>query len=401
MDETLKKVASALMFASLTLFPKIFFPEQALAESAKFEVYGFTQLDYVQDFKRSASVWQDTLRPSRISTDEDAYGTDGQATLSVRQSRFGVTSEQYVGGKKLDTKFEIDMFGVGDDEGQTTLRLRHAFGRWGNWLAGQTHSLYMDIEMFPNTIDYWGPNGIVFLRTPQIRYILSEGENFFAVGIEKPSSDVDPGELRELSPDFAESAQADNKIPDITARYRRNGDWGHFHVGTILRRIGFDTAGTEDNEPNDAKTGYGVQLATKYMLGESNYLLATTNFGKGIASYQNDGGTDMGPGGSDVSDAKAELLPLGALSIYYNHFWSEKYSSALGYARVEVDNRSLQSDDAFKAAEYASVNFLHTPNKKIMVGAELLWGSKRDKADNYGDDIRSQISFKYNFSSLD
>ena len=52
------------------------------------------------------------------------------------------------------TKFEFDMFGVGSDEGKTTIRLRHAYGELGQFLAGQTNSLFMDIDVFPNTIDY-------------------------------------------------------------------------------------------------------------------------------------------------------------------------------------------------------------------------------------------------------
>ncbi len=41
-------------------------------------------------------------------------------------------------------------------KGQTTIRLRHAYGELGQFLAGQTNSLFMDIDVFPNTIDYWG-----------------------------------------------------------------------------------------------------------------------------------------------------------------------------------------------------------------------------------------------------
>ena len=370
------------------------------AAEKKFEVYGFAQVDYIQDFKRSNPNWEDTLRPSRIATDDEEYGSDGQATLSVRQSRFGVQGNLPAGGKDLETKFEIDMFGVGPDEGQTTLRLRHAYGKWGNWLGGQTHSLYMDIDAFPNTIDYWGPNGIVFLRTPQIRYIFSEGSNFFAVALEKPSNDIDPGELRQLSPQFADAVQGDEKFPDITARYRMNRDWGHFHIGGIVRSIGFDTAGTKDNEPKDSITGYGLSLATNIKTGGRNYIAASTNYGKGVASYQNDGGTDLAPGGT-LADPRAELVPLWGLSAYYNHFWNEKYSSAIGYARVQVDNTTLQADDAFHIGEYASINLLHTPYERVMIGGEVLWGSKTENDDSYGDDIRTQISFKYSFSSLD
>ena len=33
----------------------------------------------------------------------------------------------------------------------------------------------MDIDTFPNAIDYWGPNGMIFVRTPQIRYTYKTG----------------------------------------------------------------------------------------------------------------------------------------------------------------------------------------------------------------------------------
>jgi len=36
--------------------------------------------------------------------------------------------------------FEFELFGTGVDEGQTTFRLRHAYGEFGHFLAGQTWS---------------------------------------------------------------------------------------------------------------------------------------------------------------------------------------------------------------------------------------------------------------------
>src|SRR3954449_44818 len=83
---------------------------------AKLEVYGFAQTDYVQDFRRVNPAWEDTLRPSRIPTQGGQFGSDGQASLSVKQSRLGVQGSIPVKDKSLKTKFEFDMFGVGVDE---------------------------------------------------------------------------------------------------------------------------------------------------------------------------------------------------------------------------------------------------------------------------------------------
>ena len=139
----------------------------ALAQSdvPHVEVYGFVQADYIQDFNRVNPAWEDTLRPSRIPTQDGQFGADGQANISAKQSRLGVMMNFPTSNKPVFTKFEFDMFGVGVDEGQTTIRLRHAYGEWNNWLGGQTNTLFMDASIFPNVIDYWGPPGMVFLRT--------------------------------------------------------------------------------------------------------------------------------------------------------------------------------------------------------------------------------------------
>ena len=53
--------------------------------------------------------------------------------------------------------------GTGVDAGQTTFRVRHMYAKWGPFLAGQTNTLLMDGDIFPNVIDYWGPPGMVFV----------------------------------------------------------------------------------------------------------------------------------------------------------------------------------------------------------------------------------------------
>src|SRR5258705_12460603 len=93
-------------------------------DKPKVEVYGFVQADYIQDFDRVDPLWTDTLRPSKIPTVDGSFGEDGQAYLSAKQSRLGVMMNFPTSNKTVFTKFEFDMFGVGGDAGQTTIRLR-------------------------------------------------------------------------------------------------------------------------------------------------------------------------------------------------------------------------------------------------------------------------------------
>lgn len=393
----MRRALKVMMLFGVATFVEISFAEEL---TKKFEVYGFLQTDYIQDFKRVNPDWDATLRPSRIPTEDGQFGSDGQAIVSVRQSRFGVKGDLPTEGTNLHTQFEFDMFGVGEDEGQTTIRLRHAYGEYGNWLAGQTMSLFMDNDAFPNQLDYWGPSGMVFLRNPQIRYFFLKGDNEVAVAIEKPGNDIDPGKLRVIGEELGADVQSDEKFPDLTAMAKVKGPWGYLQTSGILRSIGFETIGRETNEPKNRHTGWGVNFSSGIYLSGKNKLILAAVYGEGIASYMNDGGTDLGPEGT-LPNPRAKLIPLLGLVAFYDHYWSEKYSSSIGYSSTQVDNSSLQADDAFKKGQYALTNLLYTPFKNMLVGGELLWGSRTDKDGGYGNDVRTQISFKYNFSSLD
>jgi hypothetical protein len=390
------------MAALLAAFPGTGTALAQGSDTPHVEVYGFVQADYIQDFKRVDPAWNDTLRPSKIPTTDDLFGEDGQASLSAKQSRLGVLMNFPTSNHPVYTKFEFDMFGVGVDAGQTTIRLRHAYGEWNHWLAGQTNTLFMDASIFPNVIDYWGPNGMVFIRNPQIRYSFIQNEHHsFAIAIERPSNDVDAGTLRELDPALG-AVTGTQKIPDFTAQFRDVEGWGHWQVAGVARKVAFETPGAPDAEPNGSEAGYGVDLTGSLKLGKAkkNSIVAGVVWGKGIASYMNDGGVDMAPDGT-LADPEAATVPLLGVSAYYNHYWSDRFSSAFGYSFVDVDNQALQAGDAFDKAEYASANLLYYPTKNVMCGGEALWGTRTDNDGDDGDDIRVQFSFHYSFSTKD
>lgn len=378
------------------------------------ELYGFAQMDAIQDFKRVNPNWDATLRPSRIPTTEGQYGSDGQTVLSVRQSRLGAVAKGQLGSQDYEAKFEFDLFGVGVDEGQTTFRLRHAYGRWGPILAGQTNSLFMDGDLFPNTIDYWGPAGMVFVRTPQIRFtFVNSGGVTAAVALEHPSDDIDPGGIRLIDPELATNIQSNEELPDFTAMVRYDGDWGHLQLSGIARKIGYDTAGTVDNEPSGDVFGWGLNLGAVFKYSLATFRVGTV-YGEGIASYMNDGGMDLAPKAAVVPAQptipptppanlllEAKAVPLWGLTAYVDLQWAEQWSSSFGYSRTQVDNTNFQTGDAFHLGEYASGNILWTPMPRVLTGVELLWGQRTDNDGDSGDDIRAQFSVKVSFSSKD
>jgi hypothetical protein len=381
-------------------------PAQAADEGKSFEIYGFAMVDAIQDTKRVDPNWQDAFRPSKIATPEGQFGANGQNSISIKQSRFGVKGTMPTDSDwgPVNFKFEFDLFGVGADAGQTTVRFRHIYGEWGQLLGGQTNSLFMDIDTFPNVIDYWGPNGMVFLRTPQIRWTAWRTQtDAFAIALEHAGNDVDAGNTRLIDEYQNSTVRGTRTVPDFTAQYRMTRDWGHVQLAGILRDIAYEY----QTNPNAAfqkksQTGGGLQLSAAINMLEKDKLLLSVVHGYGIASYMNDGGMDLAPNaavqsGTPTPALSAEAVPLTGVMAYYDHYWNSKFSSSIGYSLVEVKNTNFQEATTFHKAQYASANLLWYAAKNVMLGAELMWGDRTDNGGQTGDDVRVQFSAKYDF----
>jgi hypothetical protein len=376
-------------------------------DKGSYEIYGFAQLDGIQDTKRVDPSWEDAFRPSKIAAPEGEFGTNGQTGMSVKQSRFGFKGTQPTGADTppIEFKFEIDFFGVGANAGQTTVRLRHFYGEWGQLLVGQTNSLFMDIDVFPNVIDYWGPDGMVFLRNPQFRWTFYRTEtDKIAVALEKPSNDIDAGNIRLVQGWENAVVNPDEVVPDLTGQWRHDDSWGHFQISGILRRIGVEYSLAGEPLQKASQTGWGINLAAVIKtIGKDQVLLQVVH-GNGIASYMNDGGMDAAPtslptGSPAAPQIAGEAVPMTGVVAYYDHYWNSMWSSSIGFSYDEVTNTNFQSATAFHKGEYASVNLLAYPAKNVMMGGELLYGKLYNNDGTSGDDVRFQFSVKYSFGT--
>src|SRR5262249_35754937 len=151
------------------------------------EIYGFAQLDAIADFNQVNPDWYDSLRPSKLPKVANEFGEDGRFALSARQTRFGVRADIPTSSGDVKAQFEFDLYGTGKDAGLTTMRMRHAWGQWRNIGAGMTNSQFMDADVFPNSIEYWGPNGMLFLRNPQVFVeVYRNGDSNARIAIENP-----------------------------------------------------------------------------------------------------------------------------------------------------------------------------------------------------------------------
>jgi hypothetical protein len=371
----------------------------ALAQDAdsetgkRLDLYGFAMLDMGYQTGQNDPDWFDVLRPTKLPAFEDEFGGDGHFFAGVRQSRLGVKGFiPTASGKEIKTIFEFELFGTGSDAGQTTFRLRHAWGEYGQWGAGQTWSTFMDIDVFPNTIEYWGPNGMVFFRNVQLRYMPLKGENEFYVSLERPGASGDPG-VQSGSPELPD-LRARFPLPDVAAHYRMNRDWGHFQVAGILRYMEWDDVNPVPFDASGDATGWGVNLSASYKFGADTLRLQLV-VGEGIQNYMNDATVDVGAtGDADIGEA----LPMVGVVAFYDKTWSDDWTSSIGYSMLDIDNSAAQDPSAFATGQYFIVNLLNHATDNLMWGGELQYGERENNSDGFSsDDLRIQFSFKYNF----
>lgn len=373
------------------------------AGSPSLEVYGFGMADAIFDFNQNNPDWYDTMRPSRLPKSENEFGNDGRFYLSVRQSRFGTRATLPTPNGDVKATFEFDMFGVGADAGLTTIRLRHAWGQWKKIGAGQTNSQFMDIDVFPNTLEYWGPNGMLFYRNPQVFFepIAKPNGSHLRVSIEAPGASGDAGvvadriELQNITPRFPS--------PDFAGHYRHAGGFGYVQVGGILGKIAWDDNLRDDQFDLDGSDWrWGVTASSNLKATPNDTLRLQVTWGEGIQNYFNDAPVDLGAqlnSGNRVTPVTGKALPIFGMSTYIDHNWNSQWSTAAGYARVDIDNSDLQAANAYKSGQYFSANLLHTPVPNVLIGGEFLYGHRDNFTDDFSsDDVRLQISFKYSFS---
>ncbi len=73
----------------------------------------------------------------------------------------------------------------------------------------------MDTDVFPNDLDFWGPNGMANIRNVQIRYMPIQGDSKLTIALEKPGATADEGvyteqlDLQNVKPHFT--------LPNLTA----------------------------------------------------------------------------------------------------------------------------------------------------------------------------------------
>jgi hypothetical protein len=365
-----------------------------------FDIYGFAMLDMGHNFTQIHPDWFDTLRVTKLPASPKQFGEDNSTFSGVRQSRLGFKSSTPTDYGDLKTTFEFELFGTGVDAGQTTFRLRHAWGELGPFGAGQTWSPFTDPDAFPNSLEYWGPTGLAWYRNVQVRWTpISDSHQSLMVALERPGASGDAGvyadriELQNIKPRFP--------LPDFSAAYKTTMSWGYLRLAGQLRVIKWDDVLADQYDLSGSATGWGINVSSNINATKHDVLRLALVSGSGIQNSMNDSPVDIGiktQPGNTVSPVNGAPVGILAISAFVDHTWNERFSTAVGYSMQDNSLTDGQAASAFDIGHYALGNVLYTPVKNAMAGAEFQWGRRVNNDGFHSDGVKLQFSFKYNFS---
>ena len=389
----------SLFLSILTLVSTALMAQQSDDQKA-LELYGFIMTDAGYNFNQIHPDWFDVVRPTKLPSYEGEFGTNGNTYFSVRQTRFGTKGYLPTPLGTLKTTFEFELFGTGVDAGQTTFRLRHAYGELGHFGVGQYWSPFMDIDVFPNSIEYWGPTGMVFFRNVQIRWMPIMGDTRLTFALERPGASADQGvysDRIELS-----GVKARFPYPDLSGEYRYAGKFGYVELAGMVRYISWEDHQADAFQLGDDAIGWGINLSSNINFSKSLIGRFQAVYGEGIQNYMNDAPEDIGIKNNFTNPIQPILgvpLPLLGLVAFFDQQWNDKFSSSVGYSYLDIQNSDGQSPSAFSKAHYALGNLLYYPAENVMCGVELQYGTRENFSDGWNTDIlKIQFSFRYKFS---
>src|SRR5215467_983288 len=241
-----------------------FYPIFSFAQDSanKIEVYGAVAIDAGYNFNSIDPNWYDVMRPTKLPAYAGQFAPDGNMFFGVRQSKLGVRTAFPTSMGLLTTRFDIDLVGFGKDAGQTTFHLVNAYAQLGKFLVGQTASAFMDMEVFPVTMDYWGPASRNFMFNIQLRYTPIDNKiNKFCIALEKPGATADGGDDLNI-PELAQTKGV-FRFPNLSGHYRHNMSWGYVQAGFMLKSLQWiTTSGAGPVDLSVRAVGWGFNAST-------------------------------------------------------------------------------------------------------------------------------------------
>ncbi|MGH7726101.1 MAG: DcaP family trimeric outer membrane transporter [Candidatus Eiseniibacteriota bacterium] len=320
--------------------------------------------------------------------DSAIIGEDNRTEFSARASRVNIEFRTPTGHRQVRAFFEGDFAGNLEGNGNG-FRLRHAYAQWEGLIIGQTWSTFSDPEADVQDLDFEGISSENVTRQPQLRYSWRPRPNVrTAFALETPEVSVTNGTGVNVIPDF---------IGRLYWTYPKNG---HLQTAVVLRQV----RGEPFVNPGDTQSSpaWGVSVSGVVPLQPekpTDRVIFQVNIGGGISRYINDLSSLGGEDGF-FDPTTGELSVTQALGWYadYEHTWhfvpevnALKLRSSFIWSYVNVENLDAQPSDAYNRTSRFSANLIASPNPRVDLGAQFIYGTRRNKNGEEGSARQIQV----------
>jgi hypothetical protein len=278
--------------------------------------------------------------------------------------------------------YQNDFFGSNDSN--MNYRLQHLYGQYYGFLGGFTYGVFEDPDAWPDTVDYEGPNSVIFSRRALFHYKVELSDEWqLTLAMEDPDIFVDTtGDV---------GADQRSRAPDTGFNIRWvPGDLGHVQFSSIYRSI----AVNGDTFSNDDVFGWGLNTAGSLNITSKDTLQFWFVYGEGIGGMGNDTSFEDSDAAFN-SSGDLEALEYWSTMVALTHRWAPRWRSTATHGYVNLENVGSQDADAYHASHYASLNLMYQVYKRLSIGVEGLYGWKEVNDGRDTDLFRFQLGLAY------
>lgn len=348
---------------------------------------GSARLDAIYDFQNNGNPNQ--FIPSSFPVPGEP-GADGgpETTIETKGTRVSVEARRPVGTEGQLRIYNEDDFFNDSTSPNMSFRVRHFYGQAWNLLIGQTFTTFMNIDSWPDVVDYAGPNAMINRRQAQIRYSPSiykgVGQMNLLFSIEQPTSDIST-----TATGVPPGADPESLAPDGVVAWRWEGKVGHVQLSGLFRSLGYDSPAGDQTV-----FGWGSSASGAFNLFKADKFLWQIAYGHGMARYVNDlGSADLDAALDDSGNLKA--IPVFAAAVGYTHEWSKHFRSTASFGYVNADPTTSLGAFAIETTTYASANLVWHVTPSFRMGLEYLFGTKETQNGAEHDGHRIDFVFRY------
>lgn len=331
---------------------------------AEIKLYGFVRADAAYQIEGAKGMFN-SINSVALEGDVNKKSTEDRLDSTLTTTRIGLDFKSPFQNADVGVKVEIDFRGGTDKD---TVRLRHVYMTYNNWLIGQTTSTFLSTETSPEMLDFNTPLGGGTTRTPMVRYTdqLNANTQYF-VGLEKGNDE--------------------NRLPAATAKLSHKFSEG---AGLVTARGLLQEVRVRDLD-DETELGWGIGLGVNYkpdnqlilnanyshISGDNKFLLATSDNKRYVQR------------GNDI-----DLIDFDAFTLGATYKFTPQIRSTLGYGSVIYDDNNANSNNHL---QQGWLNVMYNPIKPVTLGMEYVYGERETVEGRTGNDNRIEIMAKYDF----